>query len=463
MDDWCIVMVLFYNLRKDSSESEDRSHEQRKYVSNYSSEVNNQIDQTLQIVAKTIVKNIEGIKSIMIAGGFGKGEGSIKLTSAGKVILRRDFDIVCIVDHKPRSKTIDKLEDQIYKSLGIPNPTSSDFERGQSFVVDLMFLRKNDLIYPDIKFYDLKAASQVLWGEDLRGVNPFTKKDVPISSGLRLLFEKVTGLLGYFNVNYLESKKPTSEEKEYILSECHKTFIEIGTALCILGGKYEPKFSQRARVLNGFYRTKFPKIAKVLPDLPKKILEYTNLRLNPESSYFDEDPIDLWFITKDYLKETLKLYAEIYAGKSISDWSNFPELVRAIAPEYYKPFLGPLLRNRLHLSNTHILHLIAFLYQGLTNLEYSYVTFSRRAGNPLKPLQSWHVSPSLKFFTAGALLLFSLGRDGSVEKILMRRAQEELDKCLYSDINSFGDQSWEKLQTRFLKARDLYRGYHFVK
>jgi hypothetical protein len=462
-------MTSFENIQANHSKTQAGYQEQRKYVMNVSEEVNRQIDQQLQIIAKTILKSTRilgyelGIKSILIAGGFGKGEGSIKLTDSGKAICRRDFDLVCIVDRKPSSKVANKIEDQIYSSLGIPNPTSSDFERGQSFAIDLLFLRKNDLIYPDIKFYDLKAASQVLWGEDIRSLNPWTKKDVPISSGLRLLFEKVTGLLGYFNINYIESEEPTSEAKDYLLSECHKTFIEIGSALCILAEKYEPKFSQRAQILQSFYSAKFPRLSQVLPELPEKVLEYTYLRLHPGSLHIEEDPINLWFITRHYLKETLKFYVEIYAGKKISDWNNFPKLMKVIASEYYKPLLGPFLRNRLHLVNSYLIHLASFLYQGLTNLEYSYITTSKREGNPLKPLQSWSVSPSLKYFTAGALLLFSLHRDGSVERVMLKTAQKVLDKCVYSDIDSFDKRGWEELRIRFLKARNLYRGFHFVK
>jgi hypothetical protein len=461
--------MSYHNLPANNPESKIGSQEQRTYVSNASAEINTQIDQQLQRIAKTILKSTNtpryalGIKSILITGGFGKGEGSITLTETGKAICRRDFDIVCIVDRKPSQKTADEIEDQIYKSLGIPNPTSCIFERGQNFVVDIMFLRKNDLIYPDIKFYDLKAASQVLWGEDVRGINPWTNKDVSISSGLRLLFEKVTGLLGTFSLTYMGARELTIEERDGILSECRRTFLDIGAALCILAGKYEARFSQRSRIFPDLYRAKFSKLAQILPELPEKVIEYTNLRLNPGTRYVEEDPIDLWFSARKHVKETLKFYVEKYAGKTFSDWNEFPKLMRVIASEYYKPFLGPLIHNRLHLSNTHILHLAAFLYQGLTNVEYSYVTTSRGEGNPLKAFRKWYVSPSLKYFTSGALLLFSLGRDGSVEKDLLKASQGELDKCIYSDIPSSGNRSWERLRIRFLKARELYRGYHFVK
>jgi len=462
-------MKSFYNLAANKSGAKTGSQEQRTYVPNVNAEVNHQIDQQLKRVTKTILESTRalgyklGIRSILIAGGFGKGEGSIKLTDTGRAICQRDFDIVVVVDRRPSQKMADEIHAQIYKSLEIPNPISCDFERGQNFAVDLLFLRRNDLIYPDIKFFDLKAASQILWGEDVRGLNPWTKKDVPISSGLRLLFEKVSGLLGTFSVNYLGSEEPTTEESNFLLSECRKTFIEIGTSLCILAGKYESKYSQRAQILPGFYRAKFPKLAQLLPELPEKVLEYTDLRLNPSSMHVEEDPVDLWFLTRDYLKETIKFYLEAYAGKSISTWNDLPKLVRTIGSEYYKPYLGPLMENRLHWSNAFVLHLAAYLYQGLTNLEYSYVTASTGEGNSLQSLLSWQISPSLKYFTAGTLLLSSLGRDGSVEKVLLKMAQKELAKCVYSSLPSFDKRSWERLRIRYLKARKLYIGYHFLR
>ena len=43
-------------------------------------------------------------------------------------------------------------------------------------------------------------------GRRIREINPYTKKDVPISSGFRILYEKVTGLLGYFSIEYVDGR-----------------------------------------------------------------------------------------------------------------------------------------------------------------------------------------------------------------------------------------------------------------
>jgi hypothetical protein len=286
---------------------------------------------------------------------------------------------------------------------------------------------------------------------------------VPLSSGLRLLFEKVSGLLGHFSIEYLHGKIPMYEKKELLLSECRKTFIEIGTSLCILAGKYEPKYAQRASILKNFYANQFPELSEVLPELPKKVMEYTDLRFKFNSLELEEDPIDLWFSAQKYLKEAVRFYIKSYTGECVSDWNTFPKLMRTVARDYYKPFLGPLLQRRLHLSSKFALNLASFAYQGLTNIEYSYVVALNKEGVPLRPLLSWQISPSLKYFTAGALLLFSLRRDATVEKDLLDIAAKELRNCVSSKISSYDAAGWEKLRIRFLKAHSLYVGYHFVK
>jgi len=435
----------------------------RTYVQFQEASINEQIESQLNQISKIILKNIPNVRSIIITGGFGKGEGSVRVASDGHVKCLRDFDIVCVLDHKPKSRAVDKLEDEIYESLGLENPKSSVYERAQSFVVDLRFLNKNELIYPDIYFYDLKAGSQILWGEDVRGLVPWTKKDVPLSSGLRLLFEKVTGLLGHFSIDFVHGKIPTQVEKELLVSQCRKTFIELGTALCILARKYEPKFAQQAVVLRDHYRIEFPKLAEVLPELPDKVAQYTNLRLNPNLTDVEEDPIELFFSAQSYLKETIRFYIRSCTGKSLTDWTTLPELMRTVARTYYIPFLGPIMRRRFGLSSKSALILAGFLYQGLVNIEYSYVVALNKEGTPIRPLLSWNMSPSLKYFTSGTLLLFSLNRNATVDAGMLEIAEKELRNCVSSRIASFDSRGWEELRMRFLKARSLYKGYHFVK
>lgn len=426
--------------------------------------VNKQIDAQLDEVVKAILKTIPQARSIIITGGFGKGEGSVRIAKDGEVRCLRDFDIVCILDRIPNRTDASKIHEQIQKSLGLPSEKDTLFPRSKGFLVDIKFLQKRDLIHPDIYFCDLKTASQILWGEDVRSLIPWTKKDVPLSSGLRLLFEKVSGLLGHFTAAYMQGKMP-EREKEALIYECRKTFIEIGTALCILAKEYEPQYALRAKILPNFYSMRFPELARRLPDLPRRIEEYTNLRTKSNAEELDEDPIDLWLSARNSLSTVLKFYLEAYSGKPLQDWKDLPNLVQTIARDYYRPFLGPLLQTRLRYSNKLLISVGNQLFQGLTNFEYAYVLFSDLGKVYLRPLKKWQVSPSLKYFTAGAILMRSLNNDATVETNLLNKARETLSHCIPVKISSLDISGWEELRLHFLKARALYQkeGYHFVK
>jgi len=436
--------------------------ELRTYTHHKHSWVDTQIEARLQSIKNIILKNIPGVRSIILAGGFGKGEGSVEITQDRTVVCLRDFDIVVIVDQIPKEKTQQKLRDEIYKSLGLSNPKNKLF-RFTNFVVDIYFRRKEDLIYPDIWFYDLKAASQLLYGEDVRNAVPWSKKDISLSSGLRILFEKVCGLLGVFSYSYLRAKNLPEQQKKLLIFECYKTFIEICTALSILAGKYEPRYYTRARNFKNFYFDEFPESAEIIPDLPKKVKVYTNFKLRPDFTKIHENPIQLWFSARDSLGVALRLYLRRYLHIILSEWKDLPQQMKIVARHYYNPFLRPFIYAKLRFSNRVILHIASFLYQTLMNLEYLYVIINNMSRLYLRPLRKCHISPSLKFFSAGIMILFSLDRDGTVDKKLLEEASEELGHCIPVSISALDICEWENLREHFLKAYGLCRGYHFVK
>jgi hypothetical protein len=433
------------------------------YTSYKSSLVDSQIASRVRLITEIILENVPYVRSVLLTGGFGKGEGSVKKTNDGKIICLRDFDIAVVVDRIPKEKVVRKLYDQIYRSLNLTNPEYMLF-RFSNFVVDIKFLRKKDLIYPDIWFYDLKAASQLLYGEDLRTSISWGKEEIPLSSGLRILFEKASGLLGVFSyADCLKTEKPSEENKELLIFECYKTFIEMCTALCILANRYEPKYADRARTFEKLYLTEFPELVEVVSDLPKKVVACTSFKLKPDFTQVNEDPVDLWFSTRYYLSVILRFYIKRYLGITTLNWKNLPSYTKNVARNYYKPFLNSVMYANLSSSNRIFLDIASFLYQTLTNIEYSYVVTRNVGRLYLYPLRRCYVSPSLKFFTASIMLLFSLNRDGTVEKELFQKAAEELRHCIPLEISTIDSSGWDGLRRHFLKAYSLYRGYHFVK
>jgi hypothetical protein len=437
------------------------------FTSYNSASIDAQIAAKLRLITKIILENVPYVRSILLTGGFGKGEGSIKKANNGNIICLRDFDIVVIANKIPKESVVQKLYDQIYRSLNLTNSELMSF-RFSNFVVDIKFLRKKDLKYSDIWFYDLKVASKLLYGEEIRNSIPCNKQKIPLSSGLRILFEKVAGLLALFpqfdsNGDNLIIEQLSEEQKELIVFECYKAFIEMCTVLCILADRYEPRYADRAKIFKQFYFTDFPELAKVLPDLPDKVISCTAFKLKPDFAKIDKKVVDLWFSTRDYLGIVLTFFIRNYLSTTTLELEDFPDYINNIARCYYKSLLSSIIHVKWQSLNGLLLSFANFMYQFLVNIEYSYVVSRDINRIYLHPLHQFFVSPSIKFFTAGILQLFSLNRNGTVEKDLFEKAMEKLRYCVPVEPSKLNIAGWYALRRQFQKAYNLYRGYHFVK
>jgi hypothetical protein len=421
--------------------------------------IDKQIESKLRLITNVILENVSDVRSVFLTGGFGRGEGSIEVTQDRKILCLRDFDIAVITDNVTKRSTQLKLRDTIHESLGLLPAKDKFFARASKFVVDIKFLTEKDLIYRDIWFYDLKVASHILYGEDVRHLIPWNSKDVPLSSGLRLLFEKICGLIGVFPSAYLEGGEIPEQKKKLLLLECYKTFVEICTALCILANEHQPKYADRADVLKKIYRSRFSGLAEILPNLPQKVKACTNFKLKPDFADVRENPFALWFETRRYLGSTLVFYLEKAFNIKLSDLGDLPSYMKKISRFYYTHFI----QDKLQFSNELLLDFASYVYQAISNMEYMYIILTSTGSLCLRSLIQLFISPSLKFFPAGVLLLFSLNRDGTVKGSYVEKASDLLDHCIPQNLSVSPSSQWNLMRERFLKAYDLCQGFHLVK
>jgi hypothetical protein len=396
----------------------------------------------------------------VLTGGFGRGEGSIRVEEQNTIKLMKDFDLVVIVNEIPSKEVQETLLSRVYDHLDIQNAENNEF-RFSRFVVDIKFLRKNDLAFPDIWFYDLKSASKILYGEEISGYIPYRAQDIPLSSCFRILFEKVTGLLGHFSYDYLEGRQIDKDKHDSLIYECLKTYIEIGTVLCILTNNYRPSYLERCRVLKTIFAEDLKELASEIPELPAIIEKATMFKLKPSSLVIDMDSLELWFSTRDHLGTVIKYFMEKYLDANIYDWSDLSALKGSLSKKYYVPMLQSWMKQRLGAFATKFVNPMNKLFNILLNLEYIYQLQVHLHRLYLKPLRR-PISPSLKFFLAAPLVLFSIDRKGHLKSEYLNLFSDELSFCIPMDHGSY-DNVWERARHHYLKAYRLYSGYHLIK
>src|SRR3989344_9261194 len=148
---------------------------------------------------KSVVLDAIKVKSIILVGGFGKGEGLVDIKK-NKITPLNDYDLYLITDKNYNDKYIEDLGVKCSKAIGrggldfVENPGET-YDENKFFHVDLRVIpyKKLRKLLPTQRTYEIKYGSKVIYGEDVRNLIPDVK--VPVSEAIRILFNKIDHLL----------------------------------------------------------------------------------------------------------------------------------------------------------------------------------------------------------------------------------------------------------------------------
>lgn len=417
-------------------------------------EVDNQIEPMLNSIVSKIVEQIPGVESVVLTGGFGRGEGSVVVES-GVVRPIKDFDFMLFFSKEVPLNHIAKAQDSIRNEFRRGNSCSDPYSY-RTFTVDFNATTIDRMnLFPDIIPYECKVASRVLYGKDLRDKIRLRKEDIPPGSGARILFQKGTSLIGQMNFSFLKNGSVPAEVAEMFTYECTRVFVELGTSLSILGKVYEPSYQKRGIIFENDYPRLFPELHRRLPELGQKIASYTAFKLAPDFSAF-EDPIALWLDARRCLIEMFRYYMDTYLGVRETDWLEFCKRVRGrLKREYYLPVMERALAARLGIHlHPRLLSLVNGLYQLYSNLQYTRDVASDKEYRNSRILRNPFCSPYVRFWYATLLILESLHSDASFDGESLALARKALALEARHSQDS-GNNPWEDTRLMYLASLRL--------
>lgn len=258
--------------------------------------VNDVIRKHLKFIVQEILRNIDDVVAILLNGGFGKGEGSVKRVN-NHVIPLNDYDIVVITrrPHKSSSFHSDIL-DNFAESLGI------------HLDIDLFWMPLLRFVSKRLFWYDVKFGSKVIYGDEkaIRFIPINYGDNPPPDEGLRLLFHRMAGLIEFFDPLYIEDGC-NQRQSELIIYNSIKAILACCESLLILAHRWHTSCRERCHTFSMCYRNDFPKLAYIIPDLPDAVAEACLFRLYPSFELFP-DPISLWFKAREYMRQIILYY-----------------------------------------------------------------------------------------------------------------------------------------------------------
>jgi len=428
-------------------------------------EIEEFLDKKLNIIVKKIRENIKGLRSIILIGGYGRGEGAIDL-SQGQPQLYNDFDIYVVADSYIPDNYLEDLALECSKLInkgGLAHPEAFEqrYDADKFFHVDIRCLVKKKLkdLLPTTRYYEMKRSARVLWGEDSLAEFPdFKVSEIPKAEGIRLIMNRMMLLLMSFDIKFIDNPSyATKEEKKIVLYYIAKSYLTVAESLILFAGFYEATYQGRADRFAQIYKKNYPDIYKDYPNLIDLVNQYTQFKFRPNednlNSYLEE-----WFRCREIMGIVYKKCTGMLIDKDLSKENWIPLyaiLKEGLAYLYFKPYASRVLR-RYGLDFRLFNRLVARFGQFFLSYKY-FFALRRTLGKIYWPALSLK-DPGLVILRILPLILYSNNEDNEINQEMLDLAKKELKK-IYPE---FKDSGWQSVKKNWLYAYRIYYLQRFI-
>jgi len=269
--------------------------------------INNKIKQDLIQIINMLIHNFPNIESLVLVGGFGRGEGSV-LIENGVPKPIDDYDIVLIANSDLDTILLKRLKKIITRKMGIR-------------FIDIIPIKRTDLArLPYTQFnFDLKYGGYIFYGNSqiLTEIPEMDPSKMPLIEGKILLFNRLVCLLESFSTEFLH-QQITEEEIFFLVNQCVKANLACCDSLLMLKGKYHHSYHEKERRFNQLYKN--------ILEVSELIHQSIAFKLIPRKPT-KMDGVEFWFKTKrNFMKFLFFFLNRLYVyGPAFRNWEDFGE------------------------------------------------------------------------------------------------------------------------------------------
>lgn len=307
------------------------------------------IEKQIKIIRNVILKEIKPI-SIILFGSFGKGEGTVYKNKPFN-----DYDLYVIVNKKVSDEKLEDIGLQASKAINTGGLEfrecyNQTYNAEKHFHVDVHAIQYNQLskLMKTTRIFELKYASQVIYGKDIRSKIKIKEKEIPLSEGIRHFINKSAILLLFMDKRRFNNKF-REDELLMITYQSIKSILGCCEALLLSKKRFAPTSSKRNKLFQELYK-------KELPDLAKKIDFATKLKLDFKPTKI-KDPIKYWKEARDCIYFTINYIAKKHF-KILS--KNKVDLMKKLYKKLPYYYFNAYLHSKLLFPLQYLLNIIYF-------------------------------------------------------------------------------------------------------
>jgi hypothetical protein len=319
------------------------------YTISNDKQVNQKIQSDLDYISDrvgTLLGN--DLDSILLCGGFGRGEGSV-VVEGSNIHIVNDYDFTIVLDSKNRFHYL-----KLYKKIHGPLEALSR-ELAEKLDIKQVDLSPKPLSYFSgkqtlkIENYEVKMGHVLLHGKNnpTRMMPDWKASDIPLFEGTWLFRNRGAGLL-IAALYFINSGRIPKEKQENFVVECTKAKLAMGDSVLLLNSRYHHLYNKR---LDCFLLSDISKVpgGEKIKRMYKRAV---NQKLSPDfEGYFKKDLVELWFeVIKEY-NRFFHYFEQKRLGREFDTWLEYEKLPKPENRIEPKTFIKKMLTSGFTLQN----------------------------------------------------------------------------------------------------------------
>lgn len=316
------------------------------YTIHQDSKIDRKVEQDVEYIARE-VGNLLGdkIHSILLCGGFGRGEGSVEVRN-GEVHIVNDYDISVVLTERSRFR-YPLLHRRLHPQLQRLAERLANELKMKQIDLDLKHLSYFDNQPLKIENYEVLKGHMLLCGDEdpCQYMPDYKAEDIPLSEGTWLFRNRGGGLLiaaRYF----LDSDRIISEKKrENFVIECSKAILAMGDSILLLKRQYHHLHRKRLEVIRRLDSSDISDASVIVP----RYIEALEQKLKPDfERFYCQDMVKWWFEITELFGRFYRYFESQRLKVNFKDWIEYAELRKRDHKIDRRRLLGVLMRREIN-------------------------------------------------------------------------------------------------------------------
>jgi len=200
----------------------------------------NKLNSEIELINQIILEKIsDSIISIILYGGYGRGEGAFYYDEQKKIRTYNDFDIVLVVKSIVEENIINQILKDLNKKIDV-----KWIDLSQKSLKSLKNLKLS------IFNYDLKNGSRVIYGDQkiFNEIPSFKAKNIKLKEAETLYFTRLWAFLGSLPLDGFD-RKLNSEEVRFFNYQMTKAILAVVDVILLNEAEYCTSYKERVKKL----------------------------------------------------------------------------------------------------------------------------------------------------------------------------------------------------------------------